>query len=98
MLVPLAEHQDHVEAVGLKVSEAVTQLRDAACADGSPGAAMELDENRAITRGGEIERVARRRRAGERWGGIACGQGAILMATVSPSRMGTSVLTKSLSA
>ena len=40
----LAENDDDVEAVGLKLGEAFTQLRDAAYAAGSPGAAMELDQ------------------------------------------------------
>jgi hypothetical protein len=91
----LAQDDEDVEAVGLKLIEAVAQLRDAVRADGSPGAAVELDERRTVSRGGEIERVARRGPAGERGGGTADDYGATLIATVRPSRMGTRHVMKS---
>ena len=94
----LAEHDQDVEAVGPKLFEAFAQLRDAAHAVGSPGAAMELDQERARASGGEIEGVARRSLTDESEGGFAGDHGAILTATVSPSRNGTRVVTKSVSA
>jgi hypothetical protein len=91
----LTEDDEDVEVVGVELIEAVAQLRDAVCADGSPGPAVELDEHRALSRGRELEGFARRGPAGERGGGIADGHGATLIATVSPSRMGTRHVMKS---
>lgn len=48
--------------------------------------------------GGKVERVADSGPARERRGGIAFGHGATFTATVSPSRMGTRVVTKSVAA
>ena len=94
----LAQDNEHVETMGLELVEAFAQLRDAAHAVGSPGAAMELDQERARASGGEIEGVARRSLTDESEGGFAGDHGAILTATVSPSRNGTRVVTKSVSA
>ena len=91
----LAHDDEDVEGVGLKLVKAVAQLRDAAGAVGSPGAAVEFDQERAGAGGGEVEGRAGRGRSGERWGGVACGQWSTLTATVTPSRRGTSVVAKS---
>ena len=95
----LLTKDDHdVEAVGLECFEAFAQLRDAFDAVGSPGAAVELDQERARARdgGGQLEGKAGCGRAGERGGGLADGDhGATFTATVRPSRKGTRVVTKS---
>ena len=98
VVVLLAEHDQDVEAAGLKLVETVEQLRDAAHADGSPSAAVERDQGRALAWGGEIEGVPGCGLAGERGGGVSGDHGATLTATVSPSRNGTSVVTKSAAA
>ena len=84
--------------MGLKLAEAFAQLRNAFHAGGSPGAAVKLDQERARAGdgAGEIEGGACCGRAGERGGVLADGdQGATFTATVSPSRKGTRVVTKS---
>ena len=57
---------------------------------------MELDQESARARGREIKGVTGRGRPGESGGGLADGDhGATFTATVSPSRKGTRVVTKS---
>jgi hypothetical protein len=91
----LAQHDDDVEAVGLKLAETVAQLRDAEYAVGSPGGAVELDQDGALARGGEVEGGAGGGDAREGGGWVAWDHGAAFTAIVRPSRKGTSVVAKS---
>jgi len=94
----LAEDDENVELPGAEFLESFTQLRDASDAVRSPGAAVELDQGHTLARRSQIEVVPGGRRSRQLRGWMPDGgsaHDAVFTATVTPSRIGTRVKTKS---